>query len=81
MTPAMLPAQGGQRDGLGLLEPPGGTVHGPPLPPPPCQAGPPAAGRIQRPRLPRDPDRTRTPGGNALATKGGLGREPQAAPP
>ena len=59
----------------------GGAVHGPPLPPPPCRAGPPAAGRTRRTGLPRDPDRTRTPGGNVPATKRGLGREPQATPP
>ena len=57
----------------------GGSRAAPP--PPPRQAGPPAAGRTRRPGLPRDPDQTRTPGGNAPATKGGLGKEPQATPP
>ena len=42
---------------------------------------PPAAGRTRRPGLPHDPERMRTPGGDAPATKGGLGRGPQAAPP
>ena len=50
------------------------------FPPPSHQARPPAAGRTRRTGLPRDPDRTRTPAGIAPATKGGLGREPQAAP-
>ena len=35
MTPAMLPAQGGQRYGPGLFEPPGGRFTGRPPPPPP----------------------------------------------
>ena len=48
-------------------------------PPPPHQAGLPAAGPTRRPGLPHDPDRTRTPGEDAPATKGGLGRGPQAA--
>ena len=42
VTPAMLPAQGGQRDGPGLLEPQGGRFT---PPPPPRQASPLAAGR------------------------------------
>ena len=50
-------------------------------PPPPRQADPPAAGGARRPGLPHDLGRTRTPGGGAPATKGGLGRGPQAAPP
>ena len=45
-------------------------------PPPPARQ----AGRTRRTGLPRDRDRARTPGGNAPATKGGLGMEPQAAP-
>ena len=45
-------------------------------PKPPRQAG-----RTRCTGRPRDPDRTRTPGGgNAPATRGGQGREPQAAP-
>ena len=71
-------------------QPPGPPAPRPPLQgdgsradpaPPPRQAGPPAAGRKRHPGLPHDPDRTRTPGGDAPATKGGLGRGPQAAPP
>ena len=87
MTPAMLPARGGQRDGPRQNDPPApqppgrpsrGAAHGPPLLfPPPA----PAAGRTPRPGLLHDPDRTRTPEGEAPATNGGLGRRPQAAPP
>ena len=90
MTPALLPAQGRQRDGPRQIDPPvsrppghpsGGGAHRPPLPPPLRQAGPPAAGHTRRPGLPQDPDRPQTPGGDAPATKRGLGRGPQAAPP
>ena len=53
----------------------GGAVRGPP-PPPRRQARLPAAGRTRRTGLPRGPNRPRTPGGNAPATKGGwVGRE------
>ena len=75
-------ARSGRAEGrAGSVGVSGGPVHGPPLPPPPSQAGLPAAGRTRRTGLPRDPDRTSTPGGRAPATKGGLGRKPQAAPP
>ena len=50
------------------------AAHRPP-PPPPRQADPLAAGRDRRQGLPRDPGRTPTRGGDAPATKGGLGRE------
>ena len=59
----------------------GGRLTGRPSPPPPRQAGPLAAGRTRRPGLPHDLDRTRTPGGDAPATKGGRGRGPQTASP
>ena len=91
MTPTLLPAQGRQRDGPSQSNPPprsaprpllrGGRLTGRPSPPPPRQADPAAAGRTGRPGLPHDPGGTRTPGGDAPATKRGLGREPQAAPP
>ena len=88
MRPALLPAQGG-----GATPPPpgppasptGGRLTGrpppPPPPPPPARAGQPAADRCRRPGLPHDPDRTRTPGGDAPPTKGQQGRKPQTAPP
>ena len=90
MTPALLPARGGQRDGPRQSDPPpprpprhpSGGGHSRASPPPPSrQAGPPAAGGTRRPGLPRDPDRTRTPGGYVPTTKGGLGTGPQAASP
>ena len=74
-------ARSGRAEGrTGSVGASGGPVRGPP-PPSPRQACPPAAGRSRRTGLPRDPDRTRTPGENAPVTKGGLGREPQAPPP
>ena len=88
MTPALLPAQGRQRDGPGQSNPPAPRPHGHPSsgaahrpPPPPRQAGPLAAGRTWRPGLPHDPDPTRTPGGDVPAMKWKRGRGPQAAPP
>ena len=86
MTPAMLPAQGGQRDGPRQNVPPaprppghpsGGPAHEPPLPPPPASSRPHPA----RLGLPHNPNRTRTPGGGAPATRGGKGRGLRAAPP
>ena len=66
MTPEMLPICGGRREGLGLTGPPGERLMGRLPPRPPCQAGrTPGTGR------PRDPDQTRTPGGNAPTTRGG----------
>ena len=58
--------------GLGSDGAPGGAVHGPPLPPPPPPP-PRRAGRTRRTGRPRDPDRTRTLGGNAPTTRGGAG--------
>ena len=87
---ARIVARPGRAEGRTEAErPPGPPTPRPPLrwggsrppPPPLCQAGQPAAGRTRRPGLPDDPDRARTPGGDAPATKGGLGRGPQAAPP
>ena len=88
---ARIVARPGRAEGRTEAErPPGPPAPRPPFrgggsqdtpPPPPPQAGPPAAGRTRRPGLPHGPDRTRTPGGEAPATKGGLGRGPQAAPP
>ena len=57
-------AEGGFRsDGA-----PGGAVHVPPLPRPPRQAG-----RTRCTGRPRDPDRTRTPGGECADDKRGAG--------
>ena len=89
MTPALLPVQGRQRDGPRQGNPPPRWAPRPLLrgwrhtgrPPSPRQADPPAAGRARRLGLPNDLGRTRTPGGDAPATQGGLGRGPQAAPP
>ena len=52
MTPAVLPAQGGQRDGLGLSEPPEEQFAGRPPPPPPAMPSRPhpAHGAAPRPR-------------------------------
>ena len=61
MTPPMTIAHSGRAEGGFRSEgAPGGAVHGPPLVPPP-------------PGRPRDPDRTRTPGGSAPTTRGGPG--------
>ena len=90
MTPALLPAQGRQRDGLRRSDPPaplppgqpsGGAAHGPALPPRParlaCQqrAAPGTQG------CPRAPTERVHPGGDAPATEGGQGRRPRTAPP
>ena len=89
MTPAMLPAVGGQRDGPRQHHPPaprppghppGGAAHGPP-PPPPSQAGSPAAGRSPRPGLPHAPDQMHTLGRVAPATKGGEAEGRRPPPP
>ena len=81
VTPAMLPARGGQRDGPRQHDPPpprppghppGGAARGPPPPPPP---GWPAGGG-----QPHDPGRTRSQESDAPATSGGLSRGPRAAP-
>ena len=63
-------AHSGRAEGsFGSEGAPGGAVHGPPLlpPPPPARQAPPGA------RGGLDPDRTRTPGGNAPTMRGGAG--------
>ena len=89
ITPAMLPAQGGQRDGPRQHDPPapwppghppGKAAHGPPPPPPArlaCrqQAAPGARG------CPTTPTECIHLEGMRRRRNGGLGREPQAAPP
>ena len=84
MTPALLPAQGRQRDRLRRSDrpaprppgqPSGGAAHGPALPPPPRQAGLPAAGSTRHPGLPQGPDRPRTPWGGCAGDERGTGQK------
>ena len=52
-----------------LSEPPGGRFTGRPPPPPPARQ----AGRTRCTGRPRDPDRTRTPGGECAGDERGAG--------
>ena len=69
MTPPMTLAHSGRAEGWLRSEgAPGGAVHRPPLIPPP-------------PGRPRDPHRTRTPGGSAPTTRRGPGKGTAGRPP
>ena len=75
VTPAMLPTRGGRGEGSGLSEPTGERFRGRPSPPPR------QAGCIRCTGRPRDPDQTRTPGGECAGDERGAGYGTAGRPP